>query len=84
MLSDTERDTLADTLVAGLRAEGHFAKAHGDGAFAFDYDGFEISGAVQDDGSVSLLRYDDDGEPAADVDDVPCVVAAVIDAARTL
>lgn len=84
MLSDTTRAALAETLITGLRAAGYFAKALGDGAFTFDYDGFEISGAVQDDCTVSLLRYDDDGEPAADVDDVGVSASAILQAARSL
>ena len=84
MLSDTTRALIADTLVAHLRDAGYSATAHGDGAFGFDFDGFEISGAVQDDCTVSLLRYDDDGEPDADVDDVGVSALAILQAARSL
>ena len=51
---------------------------HGDGVIGADVDGFEVIVSVQEDGTVSVARYDESGEDIeAEEDDIPYDVEAV-------
>jgi hypothetical protein len=52
--------------------------SHGDGVIGADVDGFEVIVSVQEDGTVSVARYDESGEDIeAEEDDIPYDVDAV-------
>lgn len=86
-LSDVGREAaarmLADAL-ADVADTGRWSN-HGDGVIGADVDGFEVIVSVQDDYTVSIARYDENGEDIeAEEDDIPYDVDAIRDALAAL
>ena len=63
------------------RLTGYVCLHHGDGVIGADHEGREVIVSVQEDGTVSIALYTDDGEEIEDtIDDVDYDARAVLDA----
>jgi len=67
------------------RLTGYVPVRHGDGVIGADYEGREVIVSVQDDGTVSVALYTDDGEEIEAVaDELDYDARAVLDAIARL
>lgn len=65
-----QMDRNALSLAIALADVAHWTH-HGDGVIGADVDGYEVIVSVQEDGTVSIARYDESGEEIeAEADDV--------------
>ena len=85
-LTLAQMDHNALSLATSIEAlTGYVCVHHGDGVIGADYEGREVIMSVQDDGTVSVALYTDDGEEIEDtVDELDYDARVVLDAIARL